>query len=122
MLIYDFIVCIVFSSDGKFSENEVEKMKDINEIRDDLKEIRYYYNRASIFEEGEKVIGLNDVYNKVELYNSTIRRARPMLYDIYIGLYVHCLTQHSLALEMGYTREYIQQLNKEVLVFFQKNL
>lgn len=97
-------------------------MKTLTEIREDLKEIRYYYSRKKMFDEASKVVGKSNVMAKVERYSEAIRDAEPRFYDLYINLYVKGFTQEGLAAEMNYTTEYIQILNKRLVLYLQKNL
>lgn len=88
-----------------------------NEIRNDLKEIRYYYQRKSVFDEACSKVGHNAVLEKVQKYNQIIQTAPPKLYDLYIGLYVQNFTQQALAAELNFSAEYVYQLNKRLLEF-----
>ena len=94
----------------------------IEEIKRDLKEIRYYYSRIKDFDKAEKQIGANSFIEKINRYNEAARDAPPRLYDTYNGLYVNNLTQEGLAFDMGYTTVYINLLNKRLLSFLQKKL
>ena len=93
-----------------------------DEIREDLKDIRYYYSRKDAFEDAENTIGTNAVLQKVNRYNAIVQLAPPKLYDIYNGLYVQNYTQEALAFEIGYTSVYIQYLNKKLLFFLQEKM
>lgn len=95
-------------------------MKSLSEIREDLKEIRYYYSRKKYIEEGFKVVGTNNIKEKAEHYNSAVRNAPARLYDLYINLYINGYTQEALAEELNYTAEYIRVLNKRLLLFLQE--
>lgn len=44
-------------------------------IREDLKNIRFYYSRREIFENGESQIGGSAFYPVVQKYNQAIREA-----------------------------------------------
>ena len=92
----------------------------LTKIRDDLKDIKYYYSRKKVFDEASQATGRNDIMEKVETYNSIIRAASPKLYDLYASLYIRNHTQESLSDELGFTPEYIQMLNKKLLKFIQK--
>lgn len=91
-------------------------MKD-NEIRNDLKEIRYYYQRKSVFDDACVKVGHNAVLEKVQKYNQLMQSAPPRLYDLYISLYVLNFTQQALAAELNFSAEYVHQLNKRLLEF-----
>ena len=44
----------------------------IKEIREDLKEIRYYYGMSDLFKIGERTIAPQAVLDKVDKYNKVI--------------------------------------------------
>ena len=91
-------------------------------IRNDLKDIRYYYSRKKMFDEAAACTGVNDVLAKTKKYNDAVVKASPKLYDLYVSLYIKNHTQESLSNELGYTPEYIQMLNKQLLKFLQSKL
>ncbi len=92
----------------------------LNAIREDLKNIRYYYMRKDMFDEAYACTGKkNDITNTVERYNEVMRKATPKLYDLYYCLYIKNHTQESLSDKLGYTPEYVQVLNKQLLKFLQ---
>ena len=95
---------------------------ELSEIRNDLRDIKYYFSRKKIFDEGCVVTGHNLVIEKVRKYNEIIVTAKPQLYDIYVCLYIKNHTQQSLADYFGYSYEYICVLNKELILFFQEKL
>ena len=94
----------------------------VQKVRDDLKEVRYYYARKELFDEAFAKIGKNKVLSKVERYNQAVASAPPVLYDIYINLYVRNYTQEALSIELNYTPEYIQMLNKRLVLFLVEKL
>jgi len=94
----------------------------LNEIREDLKDIRYYYSRKKLFDSVVSEIGSNTIEQKLQRYNEAVREASPKLFDLYICLYIHNNTQESVSNELGYTPEYIQMLNKKLLKFLQEKL
>ena len=96
-------------------------MLTINSIREDLKDIRYYYSRKDVFEKlGKNIVGDNAILGKIEMYNKAIRTASPKLCDIYISLYIDNQTQESLAEHLGYAVEYISRLNSKLVRFLLK--
>ncbi len=97
-------------------------MLTLQQIRDDLKDIRYYYSRKEAFDYGFRVIGTNGIAGKAKRYNTAIQTAPSRLYDIYVGLYARNLTQEALSIELCCTPKYIQVLNKRLLLFLQKTL
>lgn len=92
----------------------------LNEIRDDLREIRYYYTHKAAFDNAVKLIGTNTVVEKAERYNKIIQSAPARMYDLYLGLYVNGYTQEAYAAEVGYCPQHIQELNKQLVQYLQK--
>lgn len=97
-------------------------MKTLTEIREDLKEIRYYYSRKKMFDEASRLVGASSVMEKVNRYSAAVQGAEPRLYDMYINLYVKGFTQEGLAAEMNYSPDYIHLLNKRLVLFLQKTI
>ena len=97
-------------------------MVSFDKIREDLREVRYYYARKELFDETFKSISMNTILEKVYRYNDAIRTAPLRLYDLYVCLYTKNYTQLALALELGYTPEYIQMLHKKMLLFLQTKI
>ena len=97
-------------------------MLTLEQIREDLKDIRYYYARKQIFDAAVQTVGIAEIIAKVERYNRAARAAPPRLFDLYISLYIKNNTQEGLAMEMGYTTEYIQIQNKKLVLFLQSKL
>ena len=91
-------------------------------IREDLKDIRYYYMRKDVFDKAFSTIGENVIVKKVQAYNNAMKDASPKLYDLYVSLYIECHTQESLSDKLGFTPEYIQMLNKKLLKFLQNSV
>ncbi len=94
----------------------------IEQIKADLADVRYYYSRKRVLDEAIGSVGTNTILAKVERYNIAIREAPPKLYDLYVYLYTKNYTQEGLSLEWNYTPQYIQQLNKKLLLFLQTQL
>lgn len=92
----------------------------INEIREDLKNIRYYYGRKKLFDEASANVGSNAVMEKIDTYNTAVRNAPPKLYDLYVSLYLNNQTQESLSDHLGYAVEYVSRLNSQLVRFFLK--
>ena len=91
-------------------------------IREDLKDIRYYFSRQKVFDKALGCVGKNAILDKIEMYNSAICLAPPRLYDLYVSLYLENNTQESLSDKLGYALETISRLNSQLIKFFQKNL
>ncbi len=95
-------------------------MVTMQEIREDLRQIRYYYSKKEMFENATKYIVASSVVDKVNRYNEAVKDAPPRLYDLYVSLYVQNNTQAALAYEWDYCNDYIKRLNKQLCVFFFK--
>ena len=93
-----------------------------DQIRRDLKNIRYYYARREIFDAAKAEVGGLLFLPVVQKYNQTIREASPRLYDLYISLYLNNKTQRELADKMCVSPEYVQVLHRNLIQFFQEHL
>lgn len=97
-------------------------MATIQQIRADLKEIRYYYSRRKMFDSASVTVIHSAVLDKVEKYNLAVRNAPARLYDLYISLYVQNHTQASLAYIRNCSADYIKQLNKQLCNYLLKRV
>lgn len=95
-------------------------MPTLKEIRDDLKDVRFYYSKKNSLDNAFENVVVNDVFDKVNKYNDAVKSAPVRLYDIYLGLYVQDNTQFALSEELGYTPDYIRRLNRKLCEYFQK--
>ena len=89
-------------------------MVTIKQIREDLKEIRYYYSKQKDFDKAAKYVVESSVTKKVIYYNEAIKYAPARLYDLYISLYTQNNSQAALAEDWGFCNVYIKQLNKQL--------
>ena len=94
----------------------------MEQIRDDLKEIRYYYSMKDLFNKGESKVKPTAVLEKVEKYNKLMETAPAKMYILYVALYLENNTQASLAEEWNYTPDYIKELNLKLCEFILKKL
>lgn len=90
----------------------------IQEVRRELREIRYYYAKQKVFDKATKEIP-SAVIETVSRYNQAIKNAPARLYDLYIHLYVLNNTQEALAYDWDYSNDYIKQLNKQLCEYLQ---
>ena len=97
-------------------------MLTINQVREDLREIRYYYSMQKLFDSAANTVKPVAILNKVERYNSAIKTAPARLYILYVSLYVNNNSQTALADDWGYTREYIKEMNQKLVEYLQKTL
>lgn len=94
----------------------------LNEVREDLKEIRFYYSHKDIFEKASKHIGVHSCIEKINKYNDVIRFAPARLYELYVSLYLENNTLESLADKEGYSYVHIQRINGQLVQFFKEKL
>lgn len=92
---------------------------ELEKIREELKNIRYYYSRRDVFEKASVSVGKNTTLDIIQKYNDVICSAPPRLYDLYVSLYLQNNTQESLADKFGYTAEHISRLNRQLVKFLQ---
>ena len=94
----------------------------LQQIRADLREIRYYYLNKARMDEAFQTTGRNEIMDLVEKYHKAIKMAPIKLYDLYAGLYIKGYTQEAYSIVVNYTPEYIQMLHKQLLQFLQLHL
>lgn len=102
---------------NKNIQGDKVKLKTIQEIRADLRDIRYYFARKESF---DKLSGLNircEIEEKIKHYNNLMATANPNLIDLYVNLYLRENTQESVSYDMGYSQTYIYKLNRKLLEF-----
>ena len=90
-------------------------MKTIDEIRVDLRNIRFYYSNRKYFLGAAKIIGENVIVSTVNEYATAMKFAPPQLYSLYSQLYVDGGTQYSVAFRLSYSEGYIQKQNSKLL-------
>ena len=94
-------------------------MLDLSVIRDDLKEIRYYYAHKEIFEKASRDIGQHSCVEKINKYNDAIKSASARLFELYVSLYMENNTLESLAAKENYSYVHIQRIHGQLVKFFQ---
>ena len=97
-------------------------MLSLNEVRNDLKEIKFYNVRRNAFEKALDFVGENQITKKISAYNKAICAAPPKLYDLYVSLYLNNNLQDTYSNSLGYTTEYISRQNTKLIKFFQQNI
>lgn len=97
-------------------------MKTKEEVREDLKEIRYYCSKQRDFENAAKTIGSSAAIEKVKAYNEAIQTAPIRLYDLYVSLYVNNNTQAVVAEDWGISCDYVRKLTKNLYEYFMSAL
>lgn len=94
-------------------------MKDLQEIREELKIIREYNFALHSAEKGAQVLIPHEIKIRMEQYALAIKGAPKPVQRAYNGLYEKGCTQRALAAEWGVTEKYVQILNKRLLLYFQ---
>lgn len=94
----------------------------LNQVREELKDIRYYMSRKAVFDKSASCVGKITIEKRIELYNRYICDATPRLYDLYVSLYLDNNTQESLSEKLGYSMVHIGRLNADLIRFFQQKL
>lgn len=84
------------------------------QIRNDLKEIKYYYSHQKTFDRALQRIANNSIIEKVNRYSAALSNAPARLYDLFFSLYVDNNTQQSVADLWCYSVDYIKRLNKKL--------
>ena len=93
-------------------------MKTEEIVKRDLRELKYYYSRKSNMDELIKTTGTAEILSKVQKYNNYILAASAKMYDVYGCLYIQNKTQKSVAMELGYTQEYVRRVQKKLITYF----
>ena len=94
----------------------------IKEIREDLKDIRYYYSRKSHLDKVAENHAAHVVMEKVRQYDAVMSKAPIRLYDLYSCLYLENNTQASLSDKWGYSPENIKYMNDKLCRYLQAAL
>lgn len=103
-------------------EGEKIYMKTLAEIREDLKDIRFYYANQKNLERHKNYVGENAISKTVAEYNKAVCKAPIQLYDLYCSLYLDNNTQEVVAEDRDCSAEYIRKLNKKLCLFLQREL
>ena len=95
-------------------------MKDLQELREELKIIREYNFALHSAERGAQVLIPREIKGRMEQYALALKSAPKPVQRAYSGLYEKGYTQKALAMEWGVTEKYVQILNKRLLLYFQR--
>jgi hypothetical protein len=89
------------------------------QVKEDLKEIRYYYSKQKQFESAKCVVE-SAVVEKVNRYNQAIKNAPARLYDLYISVYTQNNTLYAMTYEWDFCYEYIKDINNQLCDYLVK--
>ncbi len=94
----------------------------IQQIREELREVRYYYSKQKMFESMEAAGIKNKSKQLADKYNKAMENAPIKLFDLYIALYIQNNTQLVVAEDLGYVIDYVRQLNRQLYIYLQGEL
>jgi len=97
-------------------------MLTLQEIRDDLRDIRYYYGMKEMFDKSADTIKPLAIIEKVNRYNKAMEKAPARMLALYLALYVYNNSQIVVAEDWQLSKEHIRNQNKRLLDFLQKSL
>lgn len=98
------------------------KIDIVKQIKNDLKDIQYYYANKEAFDIGAKEIGSNYVITLAEKYNKIIRNAPPKLYDLYVRMYLMNKAQETVGIETNFSWQTIALNCKKLMSFLVEEL
>ncbi len=94
-------------------------MKNLQEIREELKLVREYNFALQSAEKGAEIMIPSEIKALLKRYADAVKGAPKPVQRVYSGLYEKGMTQRALALEWGVTEKYVQILNKRLLLYLQ---
>lgn len=97
-------------------------MLTMNQVRKDLKEIRYYYSMQDLIDKSARVVPPIRLLKLVNRYNKAMENAPARLYVVYVSLYLHNNSQPALASDWGFCENYIRDLNIMLLEYLQSTV
>lgn len=99
-----------------------QKTTSLDKIREDLRAIRYYFAHKESFDLAARNGVNSNVVMKVKQYNRIVESAPPMLFDLYVSLYMGDQLQQTFADERGLTPNYVKEIHNKLCLFFQQAL
>ncbi len=94
----------------------------LEQVREDLREIRIYYANKTLFDDTSIVIPPHTIVKKVEKYNKAMQNAPAKLYVLYVSLFLKNKTAFAYADDVGYARDYVRQLSCRLCKYLQEEL
>ena len=92
------------------------------ELKADLRDIRYYHTHKSMFERAEDTGFKNAVVKKTDRYAQAMSNAPPRLYALFIALYVSGKTQKATAQEWQVSEWYIRNIDRKLQTYLIKEM
>ena len=94
----------------------------IEQVRKDLREIRYYYSRKKELDYALDTVENSAIQSLLEKYNKVMKLAGIRLYSVYVDLYINNMTQSGMASSENLCLGYVKQLHRNLLDFLVENL
>lgn len=94
----------------------------IEQVRKDLREIRYYYSRKKELDYALDTVENSAIQSLLEKYNKVMKLAGIRLYSVYVDLYINNMTQSGMAASENLCLGYVKQLHRNLLDFLVENL
>ena len=94
-------------------------MLSVQQVRADLREIKYYYAMKDKIESTLNLVKPTTTLQKVQAYNIAMEKAPVRLYTVYVALYMKNKSMTVLAIEWGFSFEYIRHQNNNLIKYLQ---
>ena len=86
----------------------------IQDIKDELQEVKYYYGHKAMFDRALSTVSKNKVLEKVARYNDLVQDAPAQLFGLYVAIYTENNTQLAVTLDWGLSEGYVKNLNRKL--------
>lgn len=86
----------------------------IQDIKDELQEVKYYYRHKAMFDRALSTVSKNKVLEKVTRYNDLVQDAPAQLFGLHVAIYTENNTQLDVALDWGLSEGYVKNLNRKL--------
>ena len=90
----------------------------MQEIKDELQEVKYYNGHKAMFDRALSTASKNKVLEKVARYNELVQEAPAQLFGLYVAICTENNTQLAVALDWGLSEGYIKNLNRKLCDYF----
>ena len=93
-------------------------MKSIEQVKEDLRDIKHYYSKIEEIEKVSEEIGSPLALAMVESYNKKILKAPIRLYSLYTSLYLKNASLMSVSIDWGVSKSQVALLSSKLNEFF----
>lgn len=90
----------------------------IQQVKNNLEEIRYYYGNQKDFDLAAKAVGESAAAQMAKRYNEAVTHAPAVLYGVYVALYVNGSTQLNYSLDIGKSVDQVCRNNQRLYKYF----